>query len=88
VIKPCHGGVGQKINISRGRKGFFMAKAHKNGTADYGDLDFAQGAKSINAYILALEKMIKAHEQHALFLGKGSRKNKFIASIQRMISRL
>jgi len=65
-------------------------KSHQNNTKTFEELSFSGQAKSISAQILSLEKAIKAHQRRAKQKGVDvdTLKNRRIAQIRRMLSRL
>jgi hypothetical protein len=65
-----------------------MRKAHKNGTATFEELDYAEQARSINAQMLDLESAIKANIKKAFVEGRDNPKDKRIINLKDVIKRL
>ncbi len=65
-----------------------MAGVHKDGTASFEELTYAEQAKSINAVIIDLEKSIIANIRRAESEGKENPLPKRIQNLKDMISRL
>lgn len=65
-----------------------MLRAHKDRTATFDGLDFAEQARSINAQMLNLEASIKANIKRAITEGHKNSKDKRIANLKDVIKRL
>jgi hypothetical protein len=65
-----------------------MAKAHKDGTATFDELNYAEQEKSIIAQILNVEAAIKANIRRAISEGQENPKDMRINNIKGAITRL
>ena len=62
-----------------------MAGRHKGDTAEFGELNFAEQAKSISAQILSLEAAIGHHIKHST---RADTADKCKGQVQRLLDRL
>jgi len=65
-----------------------MAGAHKDNTATFEELSYAEQASSINAEMKHLEDAIKANIRRSIKEGRENPKSKRIQNLQDMIKRL
>lgn len=63
-------------------------KRHKHDTAEFDELTYAEQAKSINAHLLVLKRLIKANRTRAKKEGKPDPTAKRIENLEKMAAEL